>query len=52
MGFGIKITLSMKKDRHELGILKQLVEKMKNDPWHVKLRRWWKFKRWMWKHRS
>jgi hypothetical protein len=34
------------------GPLRRLTEEMKNDPWHVKLRRWWKFKRWMWKHRS
>jgi hypothetical protein len=30
------------------GILKQLIEEMKNDPWHVKLRRWFRLKRWVW----
>jgi hypothetical protein len=34
------------------GTLRRLTEEMKKDPWHVKLRRWWKFKRWMWKHRA
>ena len=34
------------------GIIKQLTEEMKNDPWHVKLRRWWKFKRWVWRCRT
>ena len=31
-----------------MGILKDLTDEMKNDPWHVKLRRWWRFKRWIW----
>jgi hypothetical protein len=31
----------------EPGPIKQLIEKMKNDPWHKKLRRWWKFQRWI-----
>ena len=30
------------------GTLRRLTEEIKNDPWHVKLRRWWKFKRWVW----
>ena len=30
------------------GTLRRLTEEIKKDPWHVKLRRWWKFKRWMW----
>ena len=34
------------------GTLRRLTEEIKKDPWHVKLRRWWKFKRWMWKHRA
>ena len=34
------------------GTLRRLTEEMKKDSWHVKLRRWWKFKRWMWKHRA
>ncbi len=39
-------------ERHELGILKQLVEEMRNDPWHVKLRRWWRLERWVWMCRT
>jgi hypothetical protein len=30
------------------GTLRRLTEEMKKDSWHVKLRRWWKFKLWMW----
>lgn len=26
----------------------RLEEEMKNDPWQKKLRRWWRFKRWLW----
>ena len=32
-----------------MGILKDLNQEMKLDPWHVKLRRWWRFKKWLWK---
>jgi hypothetical protein len=39
-------------ERRELGILKQLVEEMRNDPWHVKLRRWWRLERWVWRCRT
>ena len=38
--------------RRELGILKQLVEEMRNDPWHVKLRRWWRLELWVWQCRT
>ncbi len=34
------------------GTLRRLTEEIKNDPWHVKLRRWWKFKRWVWSDHS
>jgi hypothetical protein len=34
------------------GILKQLTEEMKNDPWHVKLRRWFRLQRWVWMCRT
>ena len=34
------------------GILKQLIEEMKNDPWHVKLRRWFRLQRWVWMCRT
>jgi len=27
-------------------VLKKLLEEMENDPWHVKLRRWWRFQVW------
>jgi hypothetical protein len=34
------------------GILKQLIEEMKNDPWHVRLRRWFRLQRWVWMCRT
>jgi hypothetical protein len=34
------------------GIIKQLTEEMKNDPWHVKLRRWFRLQRWVWMCRT
>lgn len=30
-------------------IIKEILTKMENDPWHVKIRRWWRNKRWFWK---
>lgn len=27
--------------------VEQLMEEMKNDPWHVKLKRWWNLKVWV-----
>jgi hypothetical protein len=27
-------------------ILEELLKEMENDPWHVKLRRWWRFQVW------
>jgi hypothetical protein len=39
-------------ERRKLGILKQLVEEMRNDPWHVRLRRWWRLERWVWRCRT
>ena len=27
------------------GTLRRLTEEMRNDPWHVKLRRWWRLQR-------
>jgi hypothetical protein len=39
-------------EERESGILKQLVEEMRNDPWHVKLRRWWRLERWVWRCRT
>ena len=35
-------------ERREPGILKQLIKEMKNDPWHVRLRRWFRLQRWVW----
>ena len=29
--------------------VEQLLEEMKNDPWHVKLKRWWNLKVWTYK---
>ena len=29
------------------GTLRRLTQEMKNDPWYKKLRRWWKFQRWI-----
>jgi len=26
----------------------RLKQQMKNDPWQKKLRRWWRFKKWLW----
>lgn len=30
-------------------VVEQLLEEMKNDPWHVKLKRWWNLKVWTYK---
>ena len=35
-----------------LGTLRRLTEKMKKDPWHVKLRRWFRLQRWVWMCRT
>jgi hypothetical protein len=34
------------------GTLRRLTEEMKKDPWHVKLRRWFRLQRWMWMCRT
>jgi hypothetical protein len=34
------------------GTLRRLTEEMKKDPWHVKLRRWWRLERWVWRCRT
>jgi len=34
-----------------MGILKDKVDSLKKDPWYKKLRRWLKFKLWLWKHK-
>jgi hypothetical protein len=39
-------------EERESGILKQLVEEMRNDPWHVRLRRWFRLQRWVWRCRT
>jgi hypothetical protein len=31
-----------------MGILREQTNKLKKDLWYKKLRRWWKFKRWLW----
>lgn len=35
-----------------MGIIKDLNDEMKNDPWHVKLRRWLRLQRWLWMCRT
>jgi hypothetical protein len=30
-------------------IVQQLMDEMEKDPWHIKLRRWWRLKVWTWK---
>jgi hypothetical protein len=32
--------------------LERILEEMKNDPWHVKLRRWWSLRLWVWTCRT
>lgn len=34
-----------------MGILKDKVNSLKKDPWYKKLRRWVKFKLWIWKYK-
>jgi len=29
--------------------LEEIRKEMENDPWYVKLLRWWRVKRWFWK---
>ena len=36
--------------QNKMGILKDKANQLKNDPWYKKLRRWIKFKLWVWKH--
>ena len=37
--------------QNKMGILKDKVDSLKKDPWYKKLRRWVKFKLWIWKHK-
>ena len=32
--------------------LDRILKKMENDPWHVKLRRWWRVRLWVWTCRT
>ena len=32
--------------------LDRLLTEMENDPWYVKLRRWWRVKKWVWTCRT
>lgn len=34
--------------KHRSPTLERLLEKMENDPWHIKLKRWWRIRRWLW----
>ena len=38
-------------NQNKMGILKDKVNSLKKDPWYKKLRRWLKFKLWLWKHK-
>lgn len=29
-------------------VIDRLIRQMEQDPWHVKLRRWWRLKIWVW----
>jgi hypothetical protein len=33
-------------------MIKEAAKRLKDDPWHKKLRRWFKFKRWLWMCRT
>ena len=33
-----------------MGIIKDKANQLKNDHWYKRLRRWLKFKLWVWKH--
>ncbi len=33
----------------ESKVVQQLMDEMEKDPWHIKLRRWWRLKVWTWK---
>lgn len=35
-----------------MGLIKDLTNQMKNDPWHVKLRRWLRLQKWLWMCRT
>ena len=37
-------------NQNKRGILRDKVNSLKKDPWYKKLRRWLKFKLWLWKH--
>jgi hypothetical protein len=32
--------------------LDRILKEMENDPWHVKLRRWWRVRLWVWTCRT
>lgn len=38
-------------NQNKMGILKDKANSLKKDPWYKKLRRWVKFKLWIWKHK-
>ncbi len=33
-------------------MIKEAAKRLKDDPWHKKLRRWFKFKRWLWMRKT
>ena len=38
-------------NQNNMGILRDQTNRLKEDPWYKKLRRWMKFKLWLWKHK-
>jgi hypothetical protein len=46
----MKVTTSEKAKAE--GTLRRLTDEMEKDPWHVKLRLWWRLQRWTWMCRT
>ena len=49
---GVKPQVEKYEQAKAEGVLRRLTEEMKNDPWHVKLRRWFRLQRWVWMCRT
>ena len=37
---------------HKSEILDRLDSETKNDPWHIKIKRWWRIQKWLWTCRT
>jgi hypothetical protein len=37
-------------NKNKMGLIKDKADSLKNEPYHKRLRRWLKFKLWVWKH--